>query len=123
MPKASDPLLDEDIKHFYDLQLLGNANPESLLRTLHRNSMTYFGLRANEEHRSLCWGDVILGKDPVTKMEYIEYKTERLTKTRTGMNPRNKRQVSQNLEINLISFNMTKLSNRINHYFLFYYFR
>jgi hypothetical protein len=54
--------------------------------------MTYFGLRANQEHRSLCWGDVVEGQDE-TGLAYIEYRTERTTKTRTGMNPRNKREV------------------------------
>jgi len=93
LPQASDPFLDEDIETFYQKGLLGNDNPEALLRTLHRNNMTFFGLRANQEHRNLCWGDVRLAYDSSCGRQYLEYRTERATKTRTGLNPRNKRQV------------------------------
>jgi hypothetical protein len=94
LPKAASPLTDTDINKFYDLQLLGNSNPEALLRTLHRNNMTYFGMRASQEHRNLCWGDVVLGMDPDSGLRYLELRTERITKTRQGENPRNKRQIN-----------------------------
>ena len=93
LPKAADAFVDEDIEKFYEQNLLGNDNPEAMLRTLHRNNMTFFGLRANQEHRDLCWGDVSLGFDAACNLNFLEYRTERVTKTRTGINPRNKRQV------------------------------
>lgn len=92
LPNAANAFTDEDIDIFYTKELLGNCNPNSLLRTMHRNLMMFFGLRANQEHRDLCWGDVVLGVDD--GHEYIEYRTERSTKTRTGANPRNTRQVT-----------------------------
>ena len=93
LPQASAPFTDEDIDQFYKHNLLGNSNPMSLLRTLHRNNMSYFGLRANQEHRDSCFGDIVLGHDAESGLKFLEYKTERATKTRTGLNPRNKRQV------------------------------
>ncbi len=91
-PHATDTFLDSDINIFYQMDLLGTKSTLSLLRSLHRNNMMYFGLRANREHHSLCWGDIILKESESGK--YLEYRTERLTKTRPGENPRNKRQVS-----------------------------
>ena len=93
LPKASDAFTDEDISECYRRALLGNGSPEALLRTLHRNNMQYFGLRANQEHRDLCWGDIVEGFDATSNLAFLEYRTERSTKTRTGMNPRNRRQV------------------------------
>jgi hypothetical protein len=92
LPNAAHAFTDEDIDLFFKKELLGNSNPDSLLRTMHRNLMMFFGLRANQEHRDLCWGDVVLGVDD--GLEFIEYRTERSTKTRTGANPRNTRQVT-----------------------------
>jgi hypothetical protein len=94
LPRASAPLTDADITKFYEMGLLGNGNPDSLLRSLHRNNMTFFGMRANLEHRNLCWGDVVLEVDPDSGLRYLELRTERVTKTRQGENPRNKRQVN-----------------------------
>jgi hypothetical protein len=85
------------------MKLLGNETPESLLRTLHRNNMTYFGLRANTEHRNMCWGDVVTGLDGSCGLQFLEYKTERATKTRTGLNPRNKRQVKIETDIFMLN--------------------
>ena len=92
-PKASDGFSDDDIDLFYEKGLLGESNPDTLLQTLHRNNMVYFGIRANTENRNLCWGDVELDADE--KVRYLIYKTERITKTRPGENPRNVRQVLQ----------------------------
>lgn len=94
LPEASESVNDDDINRLYELKLLGNDSPHALLRTLHRNNMMFFGLRANTEHRNLCWGDIQMGFDASLSLEYLEYRTERVTKTRTGSNPRNKRQVS-----------------------------
>ena len=102
-PKAADTLEDRDINLYYEKGLLGNHAPYPLLRTLHKNHMIFFGMRANAEHRSLRWGDVVLGVDEERK--YIEYRTERCTKTRTGQEPRNTRQVG-----NLYNFGYSNLN-------------
>ena len=54
--------------------------------------MLHFGLRGCKEQRELQWGDVVLKSDSEGK-QYLEYFVERQTKTSTGENPRNKRQV------------------------------
>ena len=82
-----DSLTEKDIDIFYEKGLLGCGSAESLLRTLHRNNMTFFGMHANQEHRNLCWGDIVLRTDPETNLKYLELKTERITKTRQGENP------------------------------------
>ena len=54
--------------------------------------MLHFGLRGCKDQRELQWGDVVLKSDSEGK-QYLEYFVERQTKTSTGENPRNKRQV------------------------------
>lgn len=94
MPHAAETLTDQDIDTFYTQSLLGSSNPDALLRTLHRNNMTFFGMRATTEHRNLRWGDIALNRDSGSGLRFLEYRTERVTKTRQGDNPRNRRQVN-----------------------------
>ena len=94
LPHASDSLTDKDIDIFYEKSLLGTNNPDALLRTLHRNNMTFFGMRSANEHRNLRWGDVKLNEDASSGLKYLEFITERVTKTRQGENPRNRRQIN-----------------------------
>ena len=54
--------------------------------------MLHFGLRGCKEQRELRWGDDVL-KSGREEKQYLEYSVERQTKTRTGENPRNQRQV------------------------------
>ncbi len=58
------------------------------------------GLRGGKEQRDLKWGDVLLKKDTEGK-EYLEYNTERQTKTQTGENPMNRRSVKPRMYENL----------------------
>ena len=90
-PNASVPLTEEQVQLLYDRQLLGKSTPDSLLNTIWFNNTVHFGLRGCKEHRDMCWGDVQLRQSP-NGTEYLEY-TERQTKTRSGENPRDIRQI------------------------------
>ena len=47
-------------------------------------------MRPGKEQRDLCWGDLVLKTDSKGN-RFVEFSTERQTKTRTGENPRNRR--------------------------------
>ena len=68
------------------------SSPKALINTLWLNNCMHFGLRGGKEQRELKWGDVVLKTNPFGK-EYLEYCTERQTKTRPGDNPLNVRKV------------------------------
>ena len=90
-PNASVALTEEEIKLLYDKELLGTSTPEALLNTIWFNNTIHFGLRGCKEHRNMCWGDVQL-RQTTNGEEFLEY-SERQTKTRTGENPRDVRQI------------------------------
>ena len=90
-PNASVPLTEDDIKVLYDKGLSGKSTPEALMNRIWFNNTVYLGLRGCKEHRDMCWGDVQLGQT-TNGGEFLEY-TERQTKTRTGENPRDVRQI------------------------------
>ena len=90
-PNASVALTEEEIKLLYDKGLLGTSTPEALLNTVWFNNAIHFGLRGCKEHRDMCWGDVQL-RQTTNGEEFLEY-SERQTKTRTGENPRDVRQI------------------------------
>ena len=90
-PNASVALTEEEIKVLYDKELLGTSTPEALLNTIWFNNTIHFGLRGCKEHRNMCWGDVQL-RQTTNGEEFLEY-SERQTKTRTGENPRDVRQI------------------------------
>ena len=90
-PNASVALTEEEIKLLYDKELLGTSTPEALLNTIWFNNTIHFGLRGCKEHRNMCWGDVQL-RQTTNREEFLEY-SERQTKTRTGENPRDVRQI------------------------------
>ena len=90
-PNASVALTEEEIKLLYDQELLGTSTPEALLNTIWFNNTIHFGLRGCKEHRNMCWGDVQL-RQTTNGEEFLEY-SERQTKTRTGENPRDVRQI------------------------------
>jgi len=58
-------------------------DPKSLHRTLWWFRFLHFGWRARDESRKLCWGDVGLASHPETDSEYLVWKSERGSKTRT----------------------------------------
>ena len=90
-PNASVALTEEEIKLLYDKELLGTSTPEAQLNTIWFNNTIHFGLRGCKEHRNMCWGDVQL-RQTTNGEEFLEY-SERQTKTRTGENPRDVRQI------------------------------
>ena len=121
LPNASDALQDDDIDAMYEKKLLGMHNPDTLLRTLHRNNMTFFGIRANTENHHLRWGDIQLSQDTHAGLQFLEYKTERATKTRTGSNPRNIRKVHTLLSCLSISIDKGHITlNCISLIFILY---
>ena len=93
-PQRSDTLTDTDITAMYESGVLGRESPDALLHTLWRDNMLFMGMRANTEHQQLRWGDIVLKQDPDSNnLEYLEMNTERGTKTRSGEDPRNIREV------------------------------
>ncbi|XP_033731021.1 uncharacterized protein KIAA1958 homolog [Pecten maximus] len=90
--KKSEPITDTEIQILYEKKLLGPSTPESLLNTVWLNNSLHFGLRGMQEHYNLKWGDVQL-KSASDGTEYLEL-NERQTKTLTGENLCDVRQVS-----------------------------
>ena len=84
----------------YSSGAFGCNSPQALINTVWYNNCLHFGLRGGKEQRDLKWGDVFLKKDTEGK-EYLEYNTERQTKTRTGENPMNRRSVKPRMYENL----------------------
>ena len=75
---------------------------EALINTLWINNCLHFGLRGGREQRDLKWGNITLKTDSSGK-EYLEYYTERQTKTRSGDNSLNTRPVKPRMyEINVV---------------------
>jgi hypothetical protein len=56
---AAKPLEDEEITKFYELGLLGNHSPESLINTLWLRFTINFGMRSVEEHYNLWYFNLI----------------------------------------------------------------
>jgi hypothetical protein len=90
-PNSADPLTDEEIEQLYSEGVLGNGTPRSLLKTVWLNNCIFFGMRPGKEQRDLCWGDLELKVD-AEGVRYVQFSTERQTKTRTGENPRDVRE-------------------------------
>ena len=79
---------------------MGIHSPQALINTLWFNNCLHFGIRGGKEQSDLSWGDVVLKTDCHGK-EYLEYSTERQTKTRPGDNPLNRRQIKPRMYENL----------------------
>ena len=92
-------LPDADIDALFSSGQLGLSNPTALLHTVWFCNTVYFGLRGVTEHYQMRWGDVKLCKDHKNN-EYIQM-NERNTKTRTGTDVKNKREIPQRAWINL----------------------
>ena len=71
---------------------MGFSSPKALINTLWLNNCMHFCLRGGKEQRELKWGVMVLKTNPFGK-EYLEYCSERQTKTRPGDNPSNVRKV------------------------------
>ena len=99
-PFEAASLTQEELEMLYSSGAFGCNSPQALINTLWYNNCLHFGLRGGKEQRDLKWGDVLLKKDTEGK-EYLEYNTERQTKTRTGANPMNRRSVKPRMYENL----------------------
>ncbi|KAK7091244.1 uncharacterized protein KIAA1958-like [Littorina saxatilis] len=91
VPNKASSLSDREVEQIYDAGQIGTHHPEAIINGLWWYNTTHFGLRGITAHRNMRWGDVILKTDPFGE-EYLEY-NERATKTRTGPNTANIRQV------------------------------
>ena len=90
-PKTAATLEDAHIQKMIEAKTLGAHNSRSLIHSLWLVCTTNFGMRTGAEVHSLQWGDVQLGIDEETGDEYIVLNTERQTKTRSGINPKDTR--------------------------------
>jgi hypothetical protein len=91
-PNAADGLCKDDIKRLYVEKELGPFSPNSLINTMWLNNNLFFGMRGCQEHREMRWGDVQL-KQTTRGVEYLVFSKERQTKTRSGEDPFNTRDV------------------------------
>ena len=63
-PRKSRTPTSADIDLFYEKKLLGPYSPKSILNTLWFNNTVHFGMRGSaNDHKALCWGDVVLLED------------------------------------------------------------
>ncbi|CAG2204141.1 unnamed protein product [Mytilus edulis] len=91
-PNRAQPLTDMEINSLYEKTLLGDSTPEAMINTLWLNNSVHFGLRGVTEHYELRWGYITLNTAS-DGMRYLQL-NERQTKTRTGENVNDIRNVS-----------------------------
>ena len=72
---------DEDV--LWSTNQLGDHSPAVLLRTVWFFNTMHFGWRGSDENCRTCLGDFHISKDE-NGTEFVEFCTERGTKTRTG---------------------------------------
>ena len=83
-PNATRELTEAEEDALFENGQFGVQDPKSLQRALWWFLSLHFGWRARDESRKLCWGDVGLASDPDTDSEYLVWKSERGSITRTG---------------------------------------
>lgn len=91
-PNASDELTDEDINKLFDCGLLGVHSPLALVNFLHLTFSMSLGMRGGKEQRDLKFGDIVIDKD-TSGEEFIQHVKERQTKTRTGTDSNNSKEI------------------------------
>ena len=99
-PHEASSLTQQEIDTLYEKGAMDLNNPRALVSSIWFNNCMHFGLRGGKEQRELKWGDITLKTDSSGK-EYLEYSTERQTKTRPGDNPANTRSVKPRMYENL----------------------
>ena len=99
-PKDAASFDQEEIDLLFKKGVMGIHSPQALINTLWFNNCLHFGKRGGKEQRNLSWEDVVLKTDCHGK-EYLEYLTERQTKTNPGDNPLNRRQIKPRTYENL----------------------
>lgn len=90
-PKAAVVLEDHHLETMYEKKVLGDHDGYSLTYSMWLICSTYFGMRTGKETHCLKWGDVKLGLDEQSGLEFIQFDRERQTKTRTGQDPKGSR--------------------------------
>ena len=84
-PNKALGLTNDELEKFWNKKQLGDHSPEALLRTVWLSSAMHFGWRAPYEHCKVLLGDLeIRQEEGGERTEYIIWKTERGSKTRTG---------------------------------------
>ena len=83
-PNATVALTNEDVERIFEENQFGVHEPEVLARTMWFLLTLHFGHRARHEARQIKFGDIALKKDEASGEEYLEWTTERESKTRHG---------------------------------------
>ncbi|KAK3707289.1 hypothetical protein QZH41_004233 [Actinostola sp. cb2023] len=91
LPNAAGELTQAEEDKLFQSGQFSTEKPKALQKAMWWLMSLHFGWRARDESRKLCWGDVHLGKDPETSTEYLEWITEKGSKTRTGQEGGHKR--------------------------------
>jgi len=85
-PNRADALSEEDERQLWAKGQLGMDTPTALQNTVWFFNTKCLGFRGSDESKQLKWGDILLTIDHATGEEYLEWETERSTKTRDGVN-------------------------------------
>ncbi|KAK3601359.1 hypothetical protein CHS0354_037675 [Potamilus streckersoni] len=80
-PMRRAPITEEDIEEMYKSEMLGTKTPDSLLNSLWLIFTINFGLKGNNIHYALKWGDVQLGALDDGR-EYLHYVGTALQRTK-----------------------------------------
>ncbi|KAL3864698.1 hypothetical protein ACJMK2_006358 [Sinanodonta woodiana] len=80
-PMRRVPITEEDIEEMYKSEMLGTKTPDSLLNSLWLIFTINFGLKGNNIHYGLKWGDVQLGVLDDGR-EYLHYVGTALQRTK-----------------------------------------
>ena len=84
-PNKAAGLTEDEIQQLWTAKQLGDHSPQGLLRTIWFNNTMFFGWRARDEHHRVKFGDFkIKIEDGPQGKEYVEWSTERRSKTRTS---------------------------------------
>ena len=83
-PNATVALANEDIERIFGENQFGIHDPDVLSRTMWFLLTLHFGHRARHEARQMKFGDIVLREDEASGKEYLEWSTERKSKTRHG---------------------------------------
>jgi len=83
-PNKASALTEEEEEKLWVSDALGSRSPESLLHALWYLVTKLLGFRGCQEARQLMWGDFAFKKDS-DGIEFVEWHTERETKTRKGV--------------------------------------
>ena len=103
-PNATRELTEAEEDALFENGQFGVQDPKSLQRALWWFLSLHFGWRARDESRKLCWGDVGLASDPETDSEYLVWKSERGSKTRTGQDAGHQRALETKAHANSRGF-------------------